>query len=400
MGFAQENDIQIKKMLEQKKYFRLQEDSPKWENSTSDFMKLYAQAMLKTYFNKPQEAIRLMERIYTDYAQSLDAQSWVDLLTEFANNYAKVGEVALAAYYYDYLINNVAQYVDADMLQGLKIHQQYLQEMIQFPNFSVEKNTTSNFPFRRDNNGMLMMPVVFNSDTIDLVLDFGTGISMIHEQYAEKLGIVIQEDSILAENGVKIGYAKELFIGGLSLKNVPFLISKDSSIDETTYDYEVKGIIGLSVLLNLEKMSFNKENVCKIEKTEPSQQFRPNIVLINDKIYVNVNGAGDNLLMQLDPNVPRTYLNKNYYEKNEYYVGSTDKRKISKSDYFGTTTYDSYLLKDFQLIIGLKNTMLNIEVIIRDEQPEPFVDGVIGYDILGRNNEMIIDFINMTLEYR
>jgi hypothetical protein len=98
------------------------------------------------------------------------------------------------------------------------------------------------------------LPVEINGKKADYFFDTGAGISVLGQSEAKRFGLVPKAvDGKMGEasgtniTGLQVVMVKDLFIGGLHLKNVPFIVLADTGEPWISMPQSKRGIIGLPV---------------------------------------------------------------------------------------------------------------------------------------------------------
>ncbi len=411
-SYAQSSDTRIANLFASQDFFTLKQEFPDLSKNASEQYRLLSMAYLDSYFNKPAQANETIQLLLQKYPDFLGEKSYLVALL-MADNYIKEQNYRFAASIYEQLIAQWEPYLsDTALAPYRNVFQMYkVLENIE-PMFVSYDNAQAIVPLKNDAVGLLTFPVkTETSETIDFVLDFGAGYSMIEEQYVDDFGIEILADSILAGSGVgidiysKIGIAKEIQIGEIKVQNVVFFIAPKilpESVSDSLH-YEIKGIIGLPVLREWEHLTIKSSGELIVSKSTEKQKFPSNLIVNSNILYLQSVTPKNKLLMQFDSGGKRSHLTHLYLEKTKENTSKLIPDSISITSYGGTKKIPVYKKKKFQCKIGHKKITLPLIDIYKEEVSNYGMlpaDGLIGRDIIDLNKETIIDFKNMTIDFQ
>ena len=411
--FPQSSDEKIYELIAKSDYFTLKKEYPKLEKDAHEFVQLYATSFLNSFFNKPIDANNSINKLLSSYISVLEMEHFVALVCFMAENYAILHDWESAASVYEQLIEKTSQHLDekllADITRRLKERCIPLKKL---PKFEVDFSKTYTIPFQQNEFNHITFPVKINDNILDFILDFGVDMSMIHEKYAEDMGIEYIADSLYmpslvnseAHLFVKLGFAKEMQIGDMILYNVPFYITPEPII-EMPGEYEnseIKGIIGLSVIQSCKNLNFQKEEkTIIINSNSTEKSIESNMMLFNGRVITVCYNDNDTLLMIFDSGATKTQLLDNYYKKHKNSQNKWEKSAVGQGGFGGYKIFESYTLEDFSLgIATAKFSLENIYILVGHQWEFPLaIDGILGMDIFEKANGLLVDFENMVIMY-
>jgi hypothetical protein len=266
-------------------------------------------------------------------------------------------------------------------------------------------------PLNKDSFGLLTLPVFIGkekSNTLHFTLDFGANLSMIEEKYIDNFNIQIVSDSILVANPygsysyVKIGVAKELYLGDILVKNVIFLIYPNRIMDIYP-ENEMNAILGMPVLQALENLQISNSSL-SISPLSKSGKQQPNMLISNSSLFVHAKSSNNkSLSLHFDSGTDETHLNKNYLSKNQENVHKFIADSIHRAVFGGVQKINILKMPYFSCKIGHKNLHFSSMCIeMTDYLSDYFpIDGVLGLDIITQHKKVvIIDFKNMYFQIK
>jgi hypothetical protein len=403
-------------------FFTLQKEYPTLKKSASQLGLLYMEFYLNSYFNKPEEAMKNVERVTANAHTWLSGEEHLQLSYLIADNCAKMQNYTDAASVYEQLVEQLSLYWDSNALKPY-------QEMALFYNIlgmaspmEIIYPEQTTIPLKQDSAGLFTIEICTpdtGSIKFDFVMDFGANFCMIEEQYIEDLNIKIIADSIIivkggAGKGVysKIGIAEEIYIGEIKLRNVPFLVFdkiidfeaelKNDTVFQRLTDYGIKGIIGYHVLQAFEHLTIEKTKMVVSKYYEKPKQI-PNMISFSYLTYIHVISSRKSLLMLFDSGSPESELNNNYLLKNHKENKNFIADSIEKAHLMDTQIFKYYKKKNFQFQCKIGNKKIHFPDIKIYDYLGIFpllIDGMFGTDIISNNKQIIIDFKNMYFEVK
>jgi hypothetical protein len=124
--------------------------------------------------------------------------------------------------------------------------------------------------------GSIFLPLKANGKDLELFFDTGAGISVIGESEAKELGIMTKrvegkmgDASGQGVSGLQLALVSDLRIGGLHLRDVPFLVIADTGEPWNHLPKNRHGIIGLPLLLAMHTIRWTSTD--KFEFGFPAQ---------------------------------------------------------------------------------------------------------------------------------
>jgi len=167
---------------------------------------------------------------------------------------------------------------------------------------------------QRNQLGMLLVPVTVNDTAEELLLDTGAGLSVLIASLAERLGVRLVPETVSVTGGTGVRMAARLglatvVLAGVVMENVPFLVLPDSLLNVRAgpIQYQVRGIVGLPVLVALEEFSLSKDGWLNVPAT-PRLRGPPNMALDGQRLIVEATLDGAPGAFYLDTGARSTNL--------------------------------------------------------------------------------------------
>jgi hypothetical protein len=249
------------------------------------------------------------------------------------------------------------------------------------------------------------LPVVINGKSVTYGFDTGGAQSVMGESDAKMLGLALQhvgtkarEASGTAIPGFDVAVAKDVVIGGLHLRNVPFLVLQDTGEPFVHYPVGQRGLIGLPVLMAMEAIRWQPT----LGRCEFGPKARVKGVPLRNLLFdgitpiIKVGVNGKPLIFSLDTGAVGTDLNEGFAKALPDLVKAGQKETRPIMGYGGTNNYDSVLLGPVVFRVGGLDVTLNSPHVFPSHSLGKF-DGNLGNDILNQAKTVVLDFDAMEL---
>lgn len=238
------------------------------------------------------------------------------------------------------------------------------------------------------------------------IFDTGANISAITESSARKLGIrkMRKRIDITALTGKKtkaeLGVADSLKIGNILIKNVVFLIFKDTDLAFPQIGYQINGIIGYPIISAMQEVTIKKN--CILIPQHPSLHEKPNMVMDHLTPVVMVQYENDTLCCSFDTGATHTNLYASFYQKYQKQLltkGKQDTIRIGGAG--GIKMIPSFCADSLLLKIGDSSTSIKkVGIYMHDLKNKEHYYGNIGNDFINQFDEMTINFGTMHIAFR
>lgn len=298
-------DSKALELINQGKWFELKSYYQVNQEYLGEFAKLCAGGLIGNYFNNPKEAIRNLE-IFTDkYATQLGASN-IDFACLLAENYANHKEYAKAVDIYDSLINQLGNVLPVNQIDKFKSNR------LRYSVYSKKDDIFSFYKFENGTkvpieviNGGLFFNVSSNCNDFKAIFDTGASMNIISERLANKLGVELLADSILFNETIyaKIVFVDEMKIGKMTLRNIPFVLLPNDSLDnKALHKLPFDMVIGLEVMKMLQEIhiDLNEKVMAIYHDYSPDSTAVGNMIYINNTTYLNLKVDDTDLLFFYD----------------------------------------------------------------------------------------------------
>jgi len=251
----------------------------------------------------------------------------------------------------------------------------------------------------------IFLPLKANGKDLAFFFDTGAGISVIGESEAKELGIMTKpvegkmgDASGRGVSGLQLALVSHLRIGGLHLRDVPFLVIADTGEPWNHLPKSRHGIIGLPLLLAMHTIRWSPTG--KFESGFPSQALNLgtcNMLFHNSNPVIDVLVESRHLDFTLDTGAVDTDLNPAFAKALPALMKSGTPENRSIEGLGGTANGDSILLPSVTLQIGNRDTVLKPAHVFTEHGNGTWAAGNLGMDVLKQAPAFTLDFGAMTL---
>jgi len=259
----------------------------------------------------------------------------------------------------------------------------------------------------RDKVGLLRVAVAAGGGEAQAVVDTGANVSVVNASTAKTLGLRMLDgeaavgNSVGSDVPVRIGIADTLEVAGAVLRNVPFAVLDDATLDFPMVPggYRIEAIVGLPVLRALGRVKIGPGERLTIEAAPSAPAPAPNLLLIGNDLYAQVAIGGRPHPLFLDTGAVSTTLYRRFAAARPDLRPTDGGRMQGKGGVGGTTMVRVASLGPLPVAIGGTVTeMKRIDVELADDANEEERHGVLGNDVLRAFDSFTLDFRRGTLE--
>lgn len=316
--FAQSADDRVGEMMNSGQWFELRDFLQNSTDSVNPFLSDFAEAMLAHFFNKPEEAIELSSALIN--SGNLDRGNVLSVSQLIAVDMGVLGQNEKAAQVLTQILNQTKQYLDSTTIAIFENQIDRHAALSKYNPYRVKKSTgVISIPMKIDTLTMVesQPPIMvsyltdcqINGNSCEIRFDTGAGMNVISSQKAKEMGLKPLNAYMVAGGtretaGVPMAIADSLYLGDLTIYDVPFLVL-DIRTGHDTLDVHLQRtdiIIGYEVMNALKHIKLNFENSCLMVSDNsfiPSSD-KPNMMIANGNQIV-VQGSVNGSPILIDP---------------------------------------------------------------------------------------------------
>jgi hypothetical protein len=388
---------QLLELGDKQNFFELETAFQESKDQLSKDHNLYFAAIIENAFNNPKGSNRIIEEL-EEMDHALDDSLVLNLYELKIMNHVNQYEYQLAKSTTDKLLSEWSVHLDSIEIAEFKNANKIWSSLSNVRKQEVIRNTDFTIPLTTDIAGLLNIAVDFNQGDTNFIFDTGANFSVIRKSLAKELNMEIIESDfqIDAFTGLKIesdlAVADRLDIGGLTCRNVVFLVLKDD--DLTFPGYSVNGIIGYPVIEAMKEIHITQDNQLFIPK-ELNTYKKRNFALDGLMPIVAVRHKDEDLIFHFDTGAKSTSLFPTFFESNRKDIeGKYNKQNFSSTSGGGEVEFEGYVLPELKISVAdSEKTLKNIELHIHDlGNEENNFHGNLGQDYIKQFDKMIISF--------
>jgi hypothetical protein len=393
-------------LLNEKEFFKLEQQLNSSKDSIDDDQRLYFQAFLDNAFNRNEASVRTIDTLLNDYSSSLTDSSKAALQLLQGDCYFKLFQYAKAAQCDSLILGSYAKSLDSNQVNDIK-NDLLIRNALRFiapQRTSITRNT--NIQWTRDEIGLIEIPVKHDTTTYSCIFDTRANISSISKTYAIKLGLKMLDVSYDEGSGITgikfktgLGIADSLYIGDILIRNVVFQVMPDSTLYIAPVNFSLNVIIGFPVINQLREIHIFKDGWMIIPQLETASELHnfalngldPVISLLTDK---------DTLCFNFDLGATTTDFYYAFFEKYKQRILKEGRKTIAQfGGAGGVLKKEVYVMPHTELFLGNKKVVLDsTDVLTQEIFPGEKMYGNIGNDFTSQFSELVLNFDKMYIK--
>ena len=400
-----ESPSELAELFEKRRYFELRE-ALAHVRSRGERSLLFYRAVVENKFNRPDRSIQLVERFLESPGKGAKRRMLVEAHTLLADNYVKIYSYSKAAGVYDLILTKFAADLSAQEKAGYENVGGLWKALASVPPQTTEFRGDSLIQAKQERVG-LYVPLEINGQSESFIFDTGANVSTIIESHAKKLGLEIYESDVevgsISGNKVRsrLGVAKQLKFGNITLRNVVFLVFPDESLYIKPLNFQIHGILGFPAIEALGQVTWTRDKRIII----PSASGRSNLNnLAFDGLTPLIRGSygGRSMTFAFDTGANTSTLYPVFFKTFEKEIiadGGPVMEKVTGAG--GRREIKAYRLPDSQFeFAGRKAAFKRLQVLTEETSgASRYFYGNIGRDLIGQFNRMTINFDKMSIAF-
>lgn len=365
-------DKRVGNALNNSEWFELRDAYNAGKDSLSPMLKTFAESMLAYNFNRNDEACRAIDHLVREHQAEIGAGNVMSMLFMKSTVLKRMGKYTEAAAVLNAVYEAFEPYVDSVSLSMYQAFGKQYETLAKYD--GVNEVTVSDdegvAPFRLDSIGRIgkrgiamMIPSKVNGMEQDIVFDSGAGVNVVSVYAAKRLGLdTYSIDTQMRGFGMQQGafaVAKELVMGNVTMKNVPFYVMDISSgVDSIdVYMQHLDMILGVEFINSVKEfhIDFERSAIVVPKETitlETGTLFNmcyngANGLLVNAKI------EGEHHLIHLDTGASTAVLTDKFYALHcDSIASNCASTTMRMAGAGGISIEDGYDLKNVTISIG------------------------------------------------
>ena len=408
IGLAQvsalaQSDLSLEDLYRSKQCFDLRDKAAKLNNEKSPESLFYRGAVANK-FNRTKESIALLKN-YLKQAKP-DDKRLSDVYELLADSYAKSYQYAEAAETYKLLLDKFGSGFDADKRRGVESSYKTWSAAGNVSPQKIAFNGDTKIQAIRDIANLLNVPVEIGGQKVNFVFDTGANVSTITASTAKKMGLTMIETDISVGTSTdkrvtsKLGVARLMKIGNITLKNVVFLVMPDEALYFPQAKYQIHGIVGFPVIEAFRQVTITKKDEILIPAKIVKRNAEQNLCLDDLMPLLSATYNNRRMTFAFDTGAVNTTFYPAFYKSQEAEIKKNAKQQtVNLGGAGGSNSFTAYVLDEATLSVSGKIAKLKkVEIlpsVINDHSRYYF--GNIGQDLIKQFGQMTIDFNSMSI---
>ncbi len=413
---AQSIDEKIGKAMNASDWFALDSiysSVPK--DSIHPFLEVFSRCLIGNRLNRPEVSIPAFQELLNTHSTNLDLNNLVSSTYMFGMDLSRIGENEAAASLTNSIIDATNQYLDSLTLAGLTATANRFAALSVYKPYQIEftEDCGGAIPFEivpvgpKDKGAVLMhlQESSINGEQATITFDTGAGANIISPEMAEKYRLTPLEATKITVRGIAgrdgyIAIAKELRIGNICVRDVPFTVVSMSSTNAEADQYidAFNIVIGSELMLQFKDVTidFNKHRITVPTEAPARSAARPNLCF-SSTMNLLANGAILSTPMQMcidSGDASFGSLGPKFFEHHKDYISAHAKLDtIREAGIGGVIISECYKVPDLPVSLG-GNTVLPEELTVKTDENAVRE----GYEcILGLKTLMLYDGVRFNL---
>lgn len=403
--FAQNDQVKLKTLYEDKHYFELRDRIAADKGNTSAEALFYKGAVYSKFNKADSSAAALQEFISrADTNTALLKEAYILL----ADNFIKLYRYRDAAEKYEHVLANYTALLDSEETADLKNSARLFRFYANTPAQEIVKTADTKIRTFKDIAGLNNLYISTGKDSINFIFDTGANITTLSASTAKQLGVEIVGDSIMVTSitGVKVpahlGVLPELHFGNITAKHVLCLIFEDKELSFPQANYFIHGILGFPAIEALGEIEMTKDGMLLVPAVTPERKLR-NMGL--DELTPIILGRyeGRDLAFTFDTGAKTSMLNYCFYKEYENQVKKNAKQdSVQFGGAGGMTVVPAFVQRVFTIdIAGHTVQIPDMEIIaVETTDDSKHFYGNLGQDLIKQFDKMIINFRSMSIIFQ
>lgn len=358
------------------------------KDSIHPFLEVFSRCLLGNRFNRPDISIPAFDELLNNQTSNLSLDLFLQSAVMYSMDLSRTGKNEEAYQLLSGVMSSVCQMVDSTSLARYADMSARYKALTRFSPYTIsikgEKGIVpfDTIPVGKAGSKQYLMRITdteINGMPAKITFDTGAGVNIITDSLANAYGLEFMEANAAA-TGVRTAtgryaIAKELRLGNISVRDVPFYVIDISSHHDEADKYinVLEFVVGGELMLQLKDVTLDfaaKEIQVPLGASEPAN-VRPNMCFSSSMNFLSTAAVNQQpLLFQLDSgDAGYGRLNKDFFEANrEYLTTHCQSDTINQAGIGGVWSVLCYKLPGATLSIGGSETKI-LEILVQTEQP-------------------------------
>lgn len=377
--FSQTIDEQIANAMNTSDWFTLDSIynvTPK--DSINPFLEAFSRGLIGNRLNRPELSIPAFEELLNTYSSSLDLSNLLNSSIMLSMDYSKLGENAKAATVLTSVLDATKQYLDSTAIDGVRLYIDRYRTLSAYNPYTISIDGSEGLvpfhikPVGNPEKKSVLMNLdnsFINGIEADITFDTGAGVNIISDSLAQKFGLIPLEayNNVRGIGTQKVQYAmaKEMKLGNITIKDVPFVIVDFEVNNEEANKYVncLSVVVGSELIVQLQDLTLDfVSRKITVPATAPAKStVSPNMCFSSTMNIITKGTIHNNpIWICLDTgDASFGSLNGDFFERNkEYVLANSRPDTLRVAGIGGVYVSECYNLSNVDISLGGSSTIV------------------------------------------
>lgn len=377
--FSQTIDEQIANAMNTSDWFTLDSIynvTPK--DSINPFLEAFSRGLIGNRLNRPELSIPAFEELLNTYSSRLDLSNLLNSSIMLSMDYSKLGENAKAATVLTSVLDATKQYLDSTAIDGVRLYIDRYRTLSAYNPYTISIDGSEGLvpfhikPVGNPEKKSVLMNLdnsFINGIEADITFDTGAGVNIISDSLAQKFGLIPLEayNNVRGIGTQKVQYAmaKEMKLGNITIKDVPFVIVDFEVNNEEANKYVncLSVVVGSELIVQLQDLTLDfVSRKITVPATAPAKStVSPNMCFSSTMNIITKGTIHNNpIWICLDTgDASFGSLNGDFFERNkEYVLANSRPDTLRVAGIGGVYVSECYNLSNVDISLGGSSTIV------------------------------------------
>lgn len=399
--FGQSHDNEFKKvynLIQQKDFFKAKELYGVNKNNLSTMHQTIVEVFLDNAFNLLQQSNQKISYMMKSKSVLPDSL-WVELYKIKEDNSVKLFDYKEAKSSLETILTDYKNALTTDERKELKNNLKIWSALKDEPAQQVNIHESDTLKMIKDKAGLNNLAIITTEkDTIPFVFDTGANLSTVSESIAKKMHmknipVDIEVGTMTGENVLAhLAICPILKLGNVEIRNVVFLVLKDSDLKFDQIDYHINGILGFPIIEGLREIQITNDNYFIIPNKKTKSIQYSNMVLDGLTPLISIEGRS----YSFDTGASRTILYQAYYaDKQKEIDNHYTATKLKFAGAAGAKEFDGYIINPIFNAFNKEIELKDVQLMKSKINEKETLYGNIGQDFIKQFSKMTLNFDQM-----
>ena len=349
------------------------------KDSIHPYIETYSRCLIGNKLNRQDISIPAFKELFNTHSEYLDLNNMLSCAYMFGRDLSTAGENEFAESMINQTLDATRQYLDSATVANFTLQANWYKGLADYKPYQIHINGDGEgtVPFSivpmgpKEKGGVLMQlrESSINGLPANIIFDTGCATSIISPEMAEKYGLIPLEGTTVSVNGVSEteGYfamAKELQLGNITLRDIPFTVAPLSSLNDEADQYAdvVSILLGNDLMLQLKEITIDfvtnnliiPSSISSITRTR-KPEAKPNMCFSESRLLLGKCDIHNNPLLMLIDSGDNSYgvVGEAFFENNKQYVVDNGiKDTVKQAGIGGIKINERYILPNTKISLG------------------------------------------------